>query len=485
MLLNLTGLAIGYGYLGRGRRAAAHLTVTVALVCAAFATGAAANPWPWRVVGAYWLAWQVADAWWLAAGTPKRRDVRPVAAGLVLVAAVVAGLLSYGAAGRDAYADGRAAQADGDCATAVDRYDQVTGPYELTLSPIVARAAAARAVCLEFVAAGVIERMGDPADAIDRLHALLDRHPFDPLAPVVATELTRTYLTSARKHRDAMEFTDAIDLYRTLLADRAARPDRRLVRAELAATYFAESQNLGDLTTVLADLTLIVSEFGDTPVAAKAPAAVAAAFATAEQAQAGPCEMLPTLDQFAALDQRLITAIAGQLPASRARATMQCAVSDYDAGDYTGATPLFEAFLAAYPTDGAAPQAYSALIAARVAAASGIPLPMPPPYSGNTPGDISVTFFNDSPQETHVLLAGPTAHEFVLPACGGCRAEYSYGEQTCPTTEGRPAVNLRLPAGMYYFTTLPNPTSDVATLSDSLAVDPFFEHTMCLFVQRG
>jgi len=481
-LLNLTGLAIGYLYLGRRRRAAAHLAGTAALVAAAFASGAAADPWQWRIVGGYWLAWQAVDAWWLAAAAP-RRNARPVLTGLMLVAAVVAGLAGYGAAGRAAYAEGRAAQADGDCATAMDRYDQVTGPFELTLSTTVAKAAAARDLCREFVTATVFARLGDPAEAVDRFHALLDEHPFEPLAPTVATRLTGTYLAWARKHRDAMEFVPAIDVYRTLLADRAARPDRPLVRAELAGTYFAEAQSRADIETVLGNLSLIVSEFGDTPVAAKVPAAVAEAFTAADQA-ASSCAALPSLDRFAALDQKLTATIANPLNASRARATMQCAVDEFNAGRYTEAVPLFEAFLAAYPGDGAAAQAHSALISARIAAESLFPLPMPPPYSGNTPGDINVTFFNDSTKETHVLLAGPTAHEFVLPACGGCPTEYGPGEETCPTTAGRPAVNLRLSAGMYYFITLTDPASDVAALSDTLAVTPFFDHTMCLFVQR-
>ncbi len=60
-----------------------------------------------------------------------------------------------------------------------------------------------------------------------------------------------------------------------------------------------------------------------------------------------------------------------------------------------------------------------------------------------------------------------------------------HGSQTCPTTAGRPAVSLRLPAGTYHFITLADPTSNVATLTDTLEVTPFFDHRMCLFVQRG
>lgn len=70
-----------------------------------------------------------------------------------LVCVVIAGYLLYGAAGRSAYSDGAAAQARGDCATAVARYDTVTGLFELTLRRYVPAAAVNRAQCVAFAAA--------------------------------------------------------------------------------------------------------------------------------------------------------------------------------------------------------------------------------------------------------------------------------------------------------------------------------------------
>ncbi|MDN5855670.1 MAG: hypothetical protein L0K86_23080 [Actinomycetia bacterium] len=54
-LLNLTGLGLGYAYLGRWWRQALHIVITAGLVVIAFATGAAALPWVWVAVAIGWL----------------------------------------------------------------------------------------------------------------------------------------------------------------------------------------------------------------------------------------------------------------------------------------------------------------------------------------------------------------------------------------------------------------------------------------------
>lgn len=402
-----------------------------------------------------------------------------------MVAATVAGLLVYGAAGRDAYEEGRKAQSTGDCATAMARYDQVTGPYALTLDDTVTAAAAAHDVCRQYAAASMFARLGAPAEAVGRLQELAD--PFDPLLPALRAKLTDTYVRWAHRDRRARKYLPAIDVYRRLLADPLARPNVDQVKVELADTYLAEAATFTDTGKALDSFVLVASEFADTPAAHRLPAEVSKAFApVAKAAATQPCPAVPTLDRFTALPPELVKGIA--LHPTRAQATLRCGISEFKAGTYTSAVTMFESFLASYPKDPSAPQALSALIAARVAAESlfplPLPLPLPPPYGGLTPGTINVTFYNDRNQPTHVLLAGETAHEFVIPACPTCPSEYAAGQETCPTLEGRPSVSLRLNAGSYHFITVEDDGSDIATLSDFLQVTPFFDHTMCLFVQR-
>ena len=428
----------------------------------------------------YWVVWQAVDAWWLTP-RPARRRWTPAALGVALVAATVAGLLTYGAAGRAAYEEGRAAQSTGDCATAMARYDQVTGPYALTLNDTVTAAAEARDVCRRYAAAAMFAELGAPAEAVRQLQDLAA--PFTPLLPALRDKLTDTYVRWAHRDRRAREYLPAIDVYRRLLGDPLARPDVDQVKVELADTYLAEAATFTDTGKVLDSFVLVASEFPDTPAAHRLPAEVAKAFApVAKAAATDPCPAVPKLDKFTDLPPELAKGIA--LHPTRAQATLRCGISQFEAGTYTSAVTMFESFLASYPKDPGAPQALSALIAARVAAESLFPVPLPPPYGGLTPGTINVTFYNDRNQPTHVLLAGATAHEFVLPACPTCPSEYAAGQETCPTLAGRPSVSLRLNPGMYHFITVDDDGSDIATLSDFLQVTPFFDHTMCLFVQR-
>jgi len=144
-------------YLRRWWRAALYFTGTALLVGLAFVTNAADLPWLWRVLAVLWLGWMAVDGWLLARGNLRPLTTRdhlvPAAVAVVLVGAMVAGFLFYGAAGRRVYADGVAAQARADCTNAIKKYDTVTGPYELTLSRNVAAATTNREQCAAFAAA--------------------------------------------------------------------------------------------------------------------------------------------------------------------------------------------------------------------------------------------------------------------------------------------------------------------------------------------
>lgn len=126
-LLNLTGLGLGYSYLGRWWRQALHLVVTAGLVVIAFVTGAAALPWLWVAVTIGWLGWMAVDGFRQAReGHAPARHPLAVVGALALVGAMAAGYVLYGAAGARTYADAAAARDRGDCAAAVDGFGQVT-----------------------------------------------------------------------------------------------------------------------------------------------------------------------------------------------------------------------------------------------------------------------------------------------------------------------------------------------------------------------
>jgi hypothetical protein len=167
--------------------------------------------------------------------------------------------------------------------------------------------------------------------------------------------------------------------------------------------------------------------------------------------------------------------------ANRAKALYECGLAQVRAGDSTAVTTL-ETFLNAYPQDPGAPQAKSALVTAKVAAAASVTLPVAPPIGDNSPGNIPVTFYNDSNTPLTILVAGPTVHELTLPPCAGCPADYAPGAEVCPSFDGRPSVRLELTPATYYILTLRE--SGIESYTDSITPLVGYEHTQCIYVER-
>lgn len=493
-LLNLSGLGLGYAYLGRLWRQSLHLVITAGLVVIAFATGAAALPWVWVAVAAGWLGWMAVDAWSLArdlharpAGTAAR--VLPVAVAVALVGALVTGYLLYGAAGGRAYADAAAARDRGDCATAVDGFGTVTGIYQLTLSGDVARAAAGRAECTAFLAASGAGQRGDHAGAV-RLYGEFRRaHPGTALAAFVDDDLRRTYRAWGAELRTAGEYGEARRVYRDLLVEVGSGD--AAARAELAATYVEQADALrGQLGTLtgqprvdavagaIENLLVVSREFADTPSAPATGQRIVDTYAAA--VAPGGCEAVPALDHIVSLTDAAAAGIVVTATAERPAALFGCGIARYDAGSWGEAAAMFDRVVAEYPEDPQAAQARADAIAARAAEVTGTPpAALPGPFAGDNPGSIPVTLYNDNPAEVRVYVLGPTAHEIVLPGCPGCPASYATDGEACPTFDGRPSARLTLPAGEYTVISRYATTNPAVQTS---AVQRGFEYTNCLYV---
>jgi hypothetical protein len=490
-LLNLTGLGLGYAYLGRWRRQLLHLAGTAGLVVIAFVTGAAALPWLWVAVAVGWLGWMAVDGWRTARDLPARSagHAVPVAVAVVLVGAVVTGYVLYGVAGGRAYTDAAAARDRGDCTTAVDGFGTVTGIYELTLSGDVARADAGRAECRVFLAAVEAGERGEYAEAV-RLHGELRRdHPGSVLAPFVADDLRRAYEAWGAQLRAAGDHDGAVRVYRDLLVE-VGTADAG-VRAELAAAHLEHAGALrGQLATLtgpprvdavrgaIENLLVVSREFADTPSAGAAGPGITDTYAAA--AAPGGCEALPALDHVVALPDAEAAGIVADAMSDRPAALFGCGIAQYDAGSWSEASATFDRFVTEYPDDPQAAQARADAIAARAAAATGTsPSALPGPYAGDTPGSIPVVLYNDNPAEVRVYVLGPTAHEIVLPGCPGCAPSYATDGEACPSFAGRPSARLSLPAGDYTIISQ-YATTDPAVQTS--AVQRGFEYTNCLYV---
>ncbi|MCO1656199.1 hypothetical protein [Pseudonocardia humida] len=505
VLFNLSGLGVGFAYLGRWGAAAGGLAITGGLVAFAFGTDAADRPLLWVVPAGLWLGAAAVAAGLLARRHPRPVGARaravPVVGAALLVVGLVGGFVGYRVAGSSVYEQGLAAQARADCATAVERFDTVDGPFELTMSADVPAARLGRAQCLAYLVAVEAGRRGDHAAAVRGYQDFRRAHPGTVLVGFAARNLEATYDAWAQQLRAAGDQPGAIRVYRDLLVEF----DTPRARADLAATYLEQAEQLraaaatGDgnsragLARAAVDALLVVAdEFAATPSAARVPQALADTYAAATglTAQGQYCAGLPVLDSFASLPATGPTAdVVRVAHADRAPAMFECGLADYRGSSYSGAIDRLTAFLGAYPDDPRAAQARSAIIAATVLAESGgAPLPLPAPLTNNVTGPNPVTVFNNTPYEQHVYLVGPTAHEFVLPPCPDCTEQYvgplidSLGPaDPCGDPTGRPSLTLMLGSGTF---TWFSRTTDESTPVRSDVIESGYSYSTCVYVER-
>jgi tetratricopeptide (TPR) repeat protein len=465
VLLNLTGLGLGYLYLRCWLRATACIVIVVLMAVVAFANDASGSPWLWRILAATWAVATALDAWGVAASRPRlltrAQWLRPVALGVVAVLAVAGVHIGYAGAARATYAAGLEAQGRADCAAATRSFDALTGPYELTLSRDVPAAAQRRTECAGFTAAEQAERTGSLAAAVTAYQAFRREHAGSLLEPFAREGTRRALQAWAVALRGAGDLDGAIARYRELLQELGSEPAAVPARADLAATHVerasaararmagaAGEARVDAMRAAIGDLLLVGRELGDTPSAAGVPQAVLDTFAEANSAFAEGrfCDALPVLDYAITLpDAAGVVALAN---GDRARSLSECGLANFTAGDYAGAADRFETLMTDYPNDPGVAQARSALITAEVGEAAGRPLPLPAPI--DAPGSEPLLVYNATSSDVRVLVTGPTAQEVTVPGCPACPVSYPAGTTSCPGTTGKPVSETRVRLGTYY-----------------------------------
>ncbi|HEX2050969.1 MAG TPA: hypothetical protein VHJ34_10115 [Actinomycetota bacterium] len=228
-LLNLGGIGLGYAYLGSWLRAALNVAGTAAIAGGAlFASGDRIAP-AWALAFAAWVAVTSWDAYRRGRGDAPRARAVPVAVALAVLVGEVAGLWTYRSSGDGALAAGWDAHRAGDCRVALEHYDGVRSPHQLTFS-------------------------GAVASARER-----------------ARECAR--LEAARAARTRDEFDAAVSRYRAFLADHGNGVLGSFARAEAAATYVAWARALArdaDYRTAISKLAIVRDDFAGTPGATRA-----------------------------------------------------------------------------------------------------------------------------------------------------------------------------------------------------------------------
>lgn len=291
ILLNLTGLGLGYFYLRRWRRGLLHLCGTVGWVVVGFLTNAASWAFLWLIVLALWLLWMTFDGWRQAQASHARRHSALVLA-LLILGLEVGAIIGYMALGRAEFSAAMDAYRQGDCRTASQRWGRVTTLYELTLSPSVGEADARIAECALWLYAANAQEAGDYGEATAGYGLYLERYPESEISSLTREAAAASYGTWAAQLQESGEHAAAVEQYEALLAaypDTAAGERAGALLAETCFGWAAQLREGGDFAAAIEKYQLVLTDYPDAPAHEQALLEAAETYAAwaAELRQAG------------------------------------------------------------------------------------------------------------------------------------------------------------------------------------------------------
>jgi len=178
ILLNLTGLGLGFLVLRRWNRWRAHIIITAGILLLAVMLKAYQSPLAWSAVVAVWVLLTAVE------GCQRARSVSGLpSAWLVFLLGFAAcgltagGIAWYELSAADAFSSGVQAYRSGDCQSALDRFGTFDGLFRLSLSPLQDSAAARSVQCRMFLFAVQEGENGYPAQALQSLGQLASAAP--------------------------------------------------------------------------------------------------------------------------------------------------------------------------------------------------------------------------------------------------------------------------------------------------------------------
>ncbi|HIQ01698.1 MAG TPA: tetratricopeptide repeat protein, partial [Anaerolineales bacterium] len=288
LLLNLTGLGLGYLYMRLWLRWLIHFLPTVGWVVVGFLTNAVYWPLPWLVVWVLWLLWMAFDGWWQSrklARTAREgvigRRWLSLAVAVLLLAAAGAGVWGYLILGQREFVAGAVAYRLGDCRTAMQHFNRVTTLYELTLGSYVADADAGTVECSLLVYAENARGRGEYAEAVAGYETYLGRHPAGPLVTSTYETVAEVYGEWAAQLREEGEYEAAIEKYQIVSGSYPDTPTGAQAAAMTAETYVEWAARLveeGEYQAAIEKYEDVFAEYPDTPAGEQAPALAAATY---------------------------------------------------------------------------------------------------------------------------------------------------------------------------------------------------------------
>jgi hypothetical protein len=366
----------------------------------------------------------------VGSGAEDARRAAPFAVALVLLLVVGTVVVSYRDRAYAALRDGDGLHADGQCAKAVEQYDDVAS-YDKSFTAALDRASEQGAVCEQLLTARQQAGDDDYEDAIE------------------------TYTAYAERDGDEALFRDG-------------------ARDELATVRSAYAADLGDdggaadrdLAEAYEQYVTIADEHPGTPEAAAAPGEFRTLYreATAEYADRRWCNAIDDLDAFAEIRYRapITDPVASAAPKELRGALTECGLARLDDGDIDAAEPYLQRVVDEFPATASAVRARRGLdrIAAEreririrdeIAGVGDSATELPPPVAAGSSGSGSarLQIVNGSREPVEILYDGPETGSIELPACRNC-ADFGSNEvvTSCGTPDS-PATDAELAPGTY------------------------------------
>jgi tetratricopeptide (TPR) repeat protein len=249
ILLNLTGIGLGYFFLKRYMRGVFHVIGTILLFVIASLTHAASLPWVWIGILALWWLWMGLDGWRQArrfiTGAPEHAVVsrRMIIAGVVIFAEI-AGIVIYQLVGHYQYSAGVKAFDATEFTTALQHFQNVTRFYQLTLNPYVL-AAEGKVVESSLPVRAAEARQGDQyEDATSAYETFLHDYPSSSAIPFIRQNVADTYLAWGDYLQNAKDYGEAITKYELALTDYTENVDKTDVIERIGQAYLAWATTL-------------------------------------------------------------------------------------------------------------------------------------------------------------------------------------------------------------------------------------------------
>jgi tetratricopeptide (TPR) repeat protein len=319
-LLNLSGLGLGYLYLGTWIRWLFYLLISIGIIVTAFVTDAHRLPVLWGFIFFFWPVWMSFDGWWLAKRRIQRSPDKTVEwkqktliAGGGVLAVMLTMLIGYFLLGQYEFKQGMSAYEGNKYIDAKHHFNQMTEIFELSLNPSIYTADNKIEECDILIsgekaqeerkfqeAIGIYESyLSDYVDAptvttsyvnertaqayndwatqlrsggyyeqaIEKYQTIYSKYKSTPIGTQIDSSVAEAYVEWGTKYKQDERYQDAIEKYKNLEEYPNTQPAQQM-DVFIADTYLLWAQKLNadqDFENAISKYQIIIDQYSQTP----------------------------------------------------------------------------------------------------------------------------------------------------------------------------------------------------------------------------